>query len=437
MKPTSIKIIEKLRAHGHQAYWAGGCVRDILLGYEPNDYDIATSAKPNEIEKILENTKSVGKEFGVILVIEGKHSFEVATFRSDSGYSDGRRPDAILFTDAKEDALRRDFTINGMFYDPLTDEILDYVGGQKDLDAGLIRFIGNPHKRILEDHLRILRAVRFKNQFDFQYHPNTYKALKNHAVLVENVVAERVQYELNRMIEGKNRTQAFEDLSEIGILGHVIPELEDLHGVPQPKQYHQEGDVWDHSLRALKECDDNASRDVKWASLLHDIGKPDTFKLKKRIRYDHHVERSKEIVHDIFTRLKFPKKDRKEVEWLVLHHMIMVPLVEMPDGKARKWFLKENFLNLMQVFEADAKGIIPTDMSLYDKILARYRAVVKDMPVKPKPLITGRDVMKILQIPPSEKVGKILDEIYEKQLAKEIKTRAQALSFLKTKSFAD
>lgn len=434
MKPTSIKIIEKLRSHGYEAYWAGGCVRDILLGHEPNDYDIVTSAKPEEIEDLLDETKPVGKEFGVILVIEGGHAFEVATFRSDSGYSDGRRPDAILFTNAKEDARRRDFTINGMFYDPITDEILDYVGGQADLDAELVRFIGNPHERILEDHLRILRAVRFKNQFDFQYHPDTYKALKNNAALIENVAAERVQYELNRMIEGKNRAQAFEDLSEIGILKYIIPELENLHGVPQPHEYHQEGDVWDHSLLALKECDDHASRDVKWACLLHDIGKIDTFKLKKRIRFDHHVERSKEIVHDIFTRLKFPKKDRDEVEWLVLHHMMMVPLVEMSEGKARKWFLNEDFLNLMQVFEADAKGIIPSDMSLYEDILQRYREVIKEMPTKPKPFLTGKDVMKVLQVEPGEKVGQVLDEAYEKQLAKELKTRTEALVWLRSKN---
>lgn len=432
MKPTSIKIIEKLRAEGHKAYWAGGCVRDILLGQEPNDYDIVTSAKPEEIEELLDETKPVGKEFGVILVIEGGHAFEVATFRSDSGYSDGRRPDAILFTDAKEDAIRRDFTINGMFYDPIKDKVIDYIGGQKDLDAKLIRFIGNPHERILEDHLRILRAVRFKNQFDFQYHPDTYKALRNHAVLIENVAAQRVQYELNRMIEGNDRAQAFEDLSEIGILEHIIPELEDLHGVPQPHEYHLEGDVWDHSLRALKKCDDHASRDVKWAVLLHDIGKVDTFKLKERIRFDGHVQRSSEIVHDIFVRLKFPRKDREQVKWLVQHHMMMVPLVEMPKGKARKWFLNEKFLNLMQVFEADAKGIIPVDMSLYDDILERYREVIKDMPVKPKPLLTGKDVMKILQIGPGEEVGKILDEFYEKQLAMEIKTRAEALALLRS-----
>lgn len=432
MKPTSIKIIEKLRANGHEAYWAGGCVRDILLGIEPKDFDIATSANPDEIEGLLEETKPVGKEFGVILVIEGGHAYEVATFRSDSGYSDGRRPDAVLFTDKKEDALRRDFTINGMFYDPIEDKVLDYVGGQKDLDAEIIRFIGNPHERILEDQLRILRAVRFKNEFGFQYHPDTYKALKNHAALIERVSPERIQHELNKMIVGKNRVEAFEDMSEIGMLKYIIPELEDLRGVPQPRQFHEEGDVWDHTMRALKFCDDHAARDVKWAVLFHDIGKPETFKMAERIRYDGHCEKSKEIAHNIMRRLKFPRKDIQEVEWLVEHHMMMQPLLDLPEGKVRKWFLNEDFLNLMQVFEADAKGIVPTDMSMYDEILARYREVLKEMPKgKPKPLITGEDVMKICGLEPGEKVGEILEDVYEKQLAKEITERAAAIKYLK------
>lgn len=431
MKPTSIKIIEKLRNAGHEAFWAGGCVRDILIGHKPKDYDIVTSAKPEEIEDLLEETKPVGKEFGVILVVENKHAFEVATFRSDSGYSDGRRPDAVLYTNAKEDALRRDFTINGMFYDPMKNEILDYVDGQKDLDAKLIRFIGDPHERILEDHLRILRAVRFKNQFGFQYHPETYKALKKHAKLAMKVSAERIQHELNRMIEGENRAQAIEDLSELEILEEIMPELEALRGVPQPLKYHQEGDVWDHSLRALDKCDDHAARDVKWAALLHDIGKPDTFKLEERIRYDGHVERSAEIVHDIFNRLKFPRKDREEVKWLVEHHMMMVPLVEMPDGKALKWFLKENFLNLMQVFEADAKGILPTDMGLYEEILARYRDLTSKMPHKPKPFLDGKEIMEILELEPGSKVGEIVEELEEKQLGGELGSRDEALKWLK------
>jgi poly(A) polymerase len=432
MKPTSIKIIEKLRSHGHEAYWAGGCVRDILLGIEPQDYDIATSAKPDEIEDILEETKPVGKEFGVILVIEKGHAFEVATFRSDSGYSDGRRPDAVLFTDEKEDALRRDFTINGMFYDPIEDRVLDYVQGQKDIDAEIIRFIGNPHERILEDQLRILRAVRFKNNFNFQYHPDTYKALKNHAALIERVAPERIQHELNRIIEGNNRAEAFEDLSELGILKHIIPELEDLRGVPQPREYHQEGDVWDHTISALNECDDHASRDVKWAVLFHDIGKPETFKIADRIRYDHHCSISQEIAHKIMKRLKFPRRDMQEIEWLIEHHMMMQPLLDMDEGKARKWFLNENFLNLMQVFEADAKGTIPTDLSMYEKILERYRKVLKDMPEgKPKPFVTGKDVMRICDLEPGEKVGEILEEVYEKQLAKQLTSRAEAIDYLK------
>ncbi len=432
MKPTSIKIIEKLRSYGHEAYWAGGCVRDILLGIEPCDYDIATSAKPEEIEEMLEETKPVGKEFGVILVIEKGHVFEVATFRSDSGYSDGRRPDAVLFTDEKEDALRRDFTINGMFYDPIEDKVLDYVGGQKDIDAEIIRFIGNPHERILEDQLRILRAVRFKNNFNFQYHPDTYKALKNHAALIERVSPERIRHELNRIIEGNNRAEAFEDMSELGILTHIIPELEDLRGVPQPREYHQEGDVWDHTVRALKECDDHASRDVKWAVLFHDIGKPETFKIAERIRYNHHCSISREIAHKIMKRLKFSRRDMQEIEWLIEHHMMMRPLLDMNEGKARKWFLNENFLNLMQVFEADAKGTIPTDLSMYEKILERYRKVLKDMPEgKPKPYVTGVDVMKICGLEAGEKVGEILEEVYENQLAKQITSRAEAIDYLK------
>jgi poly(A) polymerase len=221
-------------------------------------------------------------------------------------------------------------------------------------------------------------------------------------------------------------------MSEIGLLKYLISELEDLRGVPQPLEYHQEGDVWDHTMRALKYCDDHASRDVKWAVLFHDIGKPETFKLKERIRYDGHCEKSAEIAKNILTRFKYPKKEIKDVIWMIEHHMMMQPLLDLPEGKVRKWFLKENFLNLMQVFEADAKGIIPTDLSMYEEILARYREVLKEMPEgKPKPFITGKDVMKITGLEPGEKVGEVIEDIYEKQLAKEITSRAEAIEFLK------
>lgn len=432
MKPTSIRIIEKLKKAGHEAYWAGGCVRDILMGNEPKDYDIVTSAKPDEIEELLEKTKPVGKKFGVILVIEGEHAFEVATFRSDSGYSDGRRPDAVLFTDARMDALRRDFTINGMFYDPIADKIYDYVEGQKDLEAGLINFIGNPGERIAEDHLRIIRAVRFKNQLGFQYHPKTYNALIDGAELITKVSAERIRDELNKMIMGPKPAQAFDDLSDVGVLKHIIPEMEEMRGVPQPYQYHHEGDVWKHSLKTLEMCDPDAPRIVKWACLLHDIGKPDTFSLEERIRFNGHVERGKEITDSILRRLKFPRKEREDIKWLIEHHMVMKPLVEMREERAIKWFLKENFLYLMQLFEADAKGTDPTDLSLYEEILERYRKLTAKIPRKPKPLLNGNDVMKILSINAGTKVGEILEQLEEKQLKGEIKTRAEALVWLKS-----
>lgn len=431
MTPTSIKIIKKLKKAGYEAYWAGGCVRDILVGIKPKDYDIVTSARPDEIEKILDRTIPVGKEFGVILAILEGHHFEVATFRSDSGYSDGRRPDAVTFTSAKEDALRRDFTINGMFYDPLKDQVIDYVDGQKDLDARLIRFIGNPEGRILEDHLRILRAIRFKNQFNFQYEPKTYQALvANSTLVIDKVSKERVGDEINKMMLTANSAGSFEDMEDIGVLKILFPEIQKMKGVAQPYQYHMEGDVWNHTMRALRSLPVQASLAVRWATLLHDVGKPETFELKERIRFDHHVEFSKKIAREILNRLRYSKKFIDEVCWLVEHHMMMVQLVEMPQGRKMHWFLHPWFLNLMEVFKADAMGATPLDLSLYEKIYKLYHDSMKEMPTAPKPLLTGEDVMRILKLKPGKHVGEILDLLHEKQLSGEIKTKKQALNLL-------
>ena len=433
MKPTSIKIIQQLKDAGHQAFWAGGCVRDMLLGIEPKDFDIVTSANPDEIEDLLEKTIPIGKEFGVILAQQDDHDFEVATFRSDSGYSDGRRPDAIEFTNAEEDAKRRDFTINGMFYDPLTDEIHDFIGGQKDLDAKLIRFIGDPEERILEDHLRILRAVRFKNQFGFQYEPKTYDALVKHAALViENCSNERIADELNKIMMSGGAVEAFEDMEDIGVLKVLLPEIQNMKGCAQPYEYHQEGDVWDHTMLALKSLPETTQLPVRWAVLLHDVGKPDTFELEERIRFDGHVQRGKEIAHDILNRLRFPKRTVEEVKWLVEHHMMMMPLVEMPIGRKRHWFLHPYFLNLMAVFKADALGTIPSDLSLHDKILELYRETLEAMPKEPEPLLTGHEIMETLGLEPGEKVGEVLMQLREKQLAEELTTHEEAVEWLES-----
>ncbi len=431
MQPTAIQIVKTLQKAGYEAHFAGGCVRDLLLKHEPKDFDIVTSAKPDEIEKLLKKTIPVGKKFGVILAIKNGHHFEVATFRSDSGYSDGRRPDAVTFTTSKEDAFRRDFTINGIFYDPVAKKIIDYVGGQKDLEARLIRFIGNPHERILEDHLRILRAVRFKNVLDFQYEPSTYTALHKHAsLLIDKVSAERIRDELNKMILSKNAVAALQDLEDIGALKIILPEIEKMKGVAQPYQYHQEGDVWTHAMQALGSLPDDAPLTLRWATLLHDIGKPETFKLAERIRFDHHDRASRDIARKILTRLHCENKLIDEVCWLVEHHMTVIAFAKMSAGRRMHWFLHPYFPNLLRLFEADAKGTTPQHLEFLEDLKKLFKSSIKKMPHPPPPLLHGQDIMKILKIPAGPRVGEVLEQLREKQLGGELKTKKQALTWL-------
>lgn len=442
MKPTSIQIIETLKSHGHEAYWAGGCVRDMLFGIEPKDFDIVTSAKPDEIEEILEHTIPIGKKFGVILAIQNDHHFEIATFRSDGAYTDGRRPDAVEFTSAEEDAKRRDFTINGMFYDPIEDKIYDFIQGQKDMDDKLVRFIGDPETRIKEDHLRIMRAVRFKNEYHLQYHPDTYQAIKKHAKLITNISAERIRDELNKIIMTDKPSQAFEELFELGILEYIIPELTKLKGLAQPLRYHNEGDVWDHTLMALdslreEEIDPNPLREeppdiaLKWATFFHDIGKFDTITTdQERIKYEGHSEKGAELCRKILKRLKFPLAAIKKAAWLIEHHMMVVPLFEMPDARRRHWFLQPHFEDLLELYRADAMGIIPLDLSAYEGLLKLYRHEIAKLKLMPAQLISGKEIMKILDIKAGPKIGEILKEVRHEQLAGSIKTKKQAKEFV-------
>lgn len=440
MQKTSIKLVKILQAAGFKAYWAGGCVRDILLkekspdyAKDPQDYDIVTDAAPDQIEKLISKTVPIGKEFGVILAIEKGHNFEIATFRSDSGYSDGRRPDAVTFTKPEKDAKRRDFTINGLFYDPIAKKTYDFVEGEKDLDARLIRFIGDPHERIEEDHLRIIRAIRFKNTLDFQYHPETYKALKKHAYLADKVSGERIQAEFNKILKNANTTTALNDLEDTGVLKVLLPEVQKLKGVAQPHRYHGEGDVWEHTLAALKSLPDEAHLRLHWATLLHDIGKPTTFKMgPKRIRFDGHVEKGEELAEPILRRLKFPRKQMDDIIWLIKHHMMMKSLVEMNLGRQRHWFMHPLFPDLMGLFKADIEGSKPSNYSLYHEIERLYKETLKHIPKDPRPLLPGEKVMAITGLPAGPAIGEILQELREKQLAKEIKTKAEALKWLKT-----
>jgi len=434
MQNTSVEIVKTLQEAGHTAYWAGGCVRDMIMGTVPNDYDIATSAKPEEIEDLFEETYDIGKSFGVINTIVNGHQFEIATFRNDGGYTDGRRPDAVFFSHPADDAKRRDFTINGIFYDPVNDEIHDFVGGRNDIENKLVRFIGDPHERILEDHLRIIRAVRFKNTLGFGYEPETYHAIKKHAHLADKVSWERVRDELNKIIMSNKAHIAFEDMQDTGVLPHVLPELEECKGVAQPAIFHQEGDVWTHLMQALDSLPPDTPLLARWAVLFHDIGKPQTFKIAERIRFDHHCEVSAEIAEKIMRRLKFSRKDITHVSWAVKHHFMMIELLEMPIGRQRHWFLDERFPTLLTLYYADAAGTTPTDLSLYEKVKAKYEETLEHFESIPQPFLKGQDIMEILKIKPGPGIGDILDEAMEMQLAHELNTREEALEWLKTKT---
>lgn len=430
MELTARSIVEQLQNKGYEAYWAGGCVRDMLLSIKPKDFDIVTNATPDELENLFDKTIPVGKQFGVIRAIVNEHHFEIATFRSDAGYSDGRRPDAVTFTSAEEDARRRDFTINAMFYDPIADKIIDYVGGQKDLDAKLIRFIGDPHERIQEDHLRILRAIRFKNQFQFQYHPETYAAIKRHAPLIANIAPERIQDELNKMIMSPHPRKAFEEMEDTGVLQLLMPEMVAMKGVAQPYEYHHEGDVWEHAMRAIEAIKPTTSLAVRWAIIFHDIGKPETFKLAERIRFDHHASVSRDIAQHILERLHFAKKMIEQVCWLIEHHMSLLQIIEQPIGKRRHWFFHPLFLELMEVARADALGTEPPGLEMYKALMKLYEEDLKDMPQPPPQLLTGEEIMEITGLPPGPKIGELLEEVRQKQLAEEITTKEQAKRLL-------
>jgi poly(A) polymerase len=430
VKPTSISIIKTLRHAGFVAYWAGGCVRDMLVGIKPKDFDIATSAQPADLKKILEKIHPIGEKYGVVIAERAGHHFEIATFRSDSGYSDGRRPDAVLFTNPQEDAKRRDFTINGLFYDPLEDKVFDYVGGQEDLKNKLIRFIGDPHARILEDHLRIIRAIRFKNTFGFQYHPETYQAIKKHAKLIGKVSFERLRDELNKMIMHVSFPKALEDMEDTGVLEVILPEIQAMKGVAQPPEFHTEGDVWDHTLRAVKALKPEAQILLRWAVFLHDVGKPETFKIAERIRYDHHAEASAEIAKKILRRLKFSTKDIDIIAWLVQHHMMVYNVMTMEVGRRRHWFLNPWYLDLLEVNRCDVAGTIPADFKTHDEVLELYRADMKELPKEPERLLTGEEIMEILGLKPGKKIAEILERLRFLQLEKKLKTKAQAEKWL-------
>ena len=387
-------IVETLRARGYQAFYAGGCVRDRLLGREPADYDVATSAAPDAVLAMFPRTFAVGAHFGVVLVAaDNGVQTEVATFRSDGVYSDGRRPDSVRYSlDPREDVARRDFTINGMLYDPLAGEVLDTVGGQADLQAGLIRAIGEPGRRFAEDKLRMLRAVRFAARFEFTLEAETEAAIRAQASSIDQVSPERIRDDLTRMLTEGHAAHAFDLLDRTGLLREVLPEVDRMHGVEQPPDWHPEGDVWVHTLLLLEKLEAGAEPTLAWSALLHDVGKPPCFvRDTDRIRFNGHAEVGTRMAEAICARLHFSNEDTAQIASLVANHMRFGDIEKMKQSTLKRFFRLPRFAEHLELHRLDCLSSHKL-LRLYDFAKSRYEATPADE-VRPQLLVTGRDLI--------------------------------------------
>jgi poly(A) polymerase len=487
LRDFATRIIETVRQRGFQAYLVGGCVRDLLLGVEPKDYDVVTDATPDQVMAIFPETYAVGAQFGVVLVpetsaeeqqvphrrfapvrnditetrtaanggrneiaetsdaessscagssVSGESSrrgcVEVATFRSDIGYSDGRHPDEVRFTrDPREDVARRDFTINGMMLDPLAEntpgEVLDFVGGRKDLDAKIIRAIGDPELRFAEDKLRMLRAVRFAARFEYAIDPATFAAIQKLAEQIEVVSRERVRDEITRMLTEGHASRAFRLLDECGLLAHVLPEISAMKGVQQPAEFHPEGDVFIHTLLLLDNLPLPCPLTLAWGALLHDVGKPPTFRVAERIRFDDHVNVGVKMAEEICRRLRFSNDETAQILALVQNHMRFGHATRMNESTLKKFLRLPRFDEHLALHRADCLAS-HGGLSTYEFVRQKRDETPLEV-MRPRPLVTGDDLIAAGHHP-GPKFKEILGAVEDAQLEGRLSSRDQALEFV-------
>jgi poly(A) polymerase len=441
----AISIIQTLRQHRFQAYLVGGCVRDLLLKREPADFDVATSASPAQVMEIFPETYAVGAQFGVVLVplpeeqrengsennLPKADAVEVATFRSDLGYSDGRRPDEVRFSqDPREDVARRDFTINGMMLDPVSGEVLDFVGGQKDLDAGIIRAIGDPGRRFAEDKLRMLRAVRFAARFEYAIDESTLAAMQRLADEIQVVSRERVRDELTRMLTEGHGRRAFLLLDQTELLKEVLPEISAMKGVQQPPAFHPEGDVFVHTLLLLENLPQPCSSTLAWGALLHDVGKPATFRVAPdRIRFDGHVDVGVKIAEEVCERLRFANHDAAQVLALIDNHMRFGQVTGMKESTLKKFLRLPGFDEHLALHRADSLAS-HRNLSTY-KLLQKKLTEIPPEEIRPAALITGDDLIAS-GYAPGPRFREILEAVEDGQLEGRLPSRESALEFVKS-----
>ena len=430
-KSAATDIARRMQEAGHTAYFAGGCVRDELLALDPHDYDIATSAKPAEVQKLFPHTQAVGAHFGVILVMEHGRAFEVATFRSDHEYIDGRRPEMVTFSTPEEDAARRDFTINGMFHDPVADKFIDFVGGREDLASQTLRAIGDPVARFREDKLRLLRAVRFAARFGYQIDPATWDAIKTHAADIHAVSAERIREELVKILAHPTRVRGFDLLDQSGLLKEILPEIETLKGCEQPAQFHPEGDVFVHTRAMLELLPPEAPVTLALAVLFHDIGKPPTFRYhadEDRIRFSGHDRVGASMTEKLMERLRFSRQDIDRVTEAVRQHMVFKDVQNMRTAKLKRFMARDAFDEELELHRVDCQSSHGA-LDNYDFLKTKAEEFANE-PLIPPPLVTGHDLMA-LGWKPGPHFGPILEAVQTAQLEGTLTTTEGAIAWIK------
>jgi putative nucleotidyltransferase with HDIG domain len=430
LKTAAHATASRLSDAGHVAYFAGGCVRDALLGIDPKDYDIATSATPDEVQALFPNSTAIGAHFGVILVKQDGFPFEIATFRHDGSYNDGRHPESVTFSTPEDDATRRDFTANGLFQNPQSGEIIDFVSGQKDIDARVIKAIGRPSDRFQEDALRLMRAVRFATTLEFEIEPSTWSAICDNSDLLEKISSERIRDEFTRILVSNHPARGFDLLTESGLMRHIVPEVYDLIGCEQPPQWHPEGDVYTHTRIMLEMLEDDPTPELALSVLLHDIGKPATYtydEADERIRFNGHDRVGAEMAEVILRRLKYSNQTTDEVCVMVANHMNFMNVQKMRTAKVKRFMARPTFEDEMELHRVDcASSNGFTDN--YEFLRAKEEEFAAE-PLIPTPLVTGKDLID-LGFKPGPEFKDILNQIQTEQLEGKLDDRDGAIQWI-------
>jgi poly(A) polymerase len=427
-KEKAIAIVKRLREAGYESYLAGGCVRDMLLGKAPQDYDITTNARPDDVVKIFPKTVPVGAQFGVILVIVESEPFEVASFRYDGPYLDGRRPAQVRYGSLEEDIFRRDFTVNGMVYDPMTDQMIDLVGGRRDLDSKLVRAIGNPRSRFEEDRLRMIRAVRFAASLDFTIESETFAAISELASSVTQISWERIGEELTRILTEGGAKAGFELLDRTGLLKVLLPEIDAMKGVEQSPDYHPEGDVFTHTMLTLDHLD-SPTETLAYGCLLHDVGKPVCIRRdEERLTFYGHTEKGAAMAEQVLKRLKRSRATRERVAYLVRNHLRHLQAPQMRLSTLKRFLGEDGIDELLELTRIDALSA-NGDLQHYRFCMEKLTEL-KAEEIHPEPLLRGRDLIA-MGFSPGPNFHKILKQVEEAQLGGELSSREQAMAWVK------